>query len=483
MAHSRLYLNDIISPDYLVIKSIQNQLLPDIAIQSTKIPGRVGEVNQGTELGVRRIEIEIAIIGTTKANLDERERELTTWLFYDEPTKLKLPNNDKYYMAQVSDADIENTLIFGQGTITFLCTDPLAYNNEETVIPFAPTDTNPVQIMNNGNKETFPRIELTFNAPTTEFGILADEDYIYFGQPAPVDSTTPSPQKTAVLLDDCTTTTGWSAGISVDGGTIAGSLTSDGNYILQAGNDYGSGSTWHGGALVKSLGQQIQDFSVEYYINFKMTQPNQLGRIEIYLLDINNAVIGKMAMVDSTARSKSGRVEARLGPASGGKFLVNSEIGKEFYTFMYGRLFLQRIGQKYTFQIGKLDANYNFFGRWNTTFYDTANAYQSKLAGIQIHIAQWGTSPVIPTMNINQINVWDEKTLTNTEVPYVFVSGDTLTIDSNTGTILKNGEPAFYTLGDLGFTYPKLKPGTTNLAITAPIVSSGSITYRERWLR
>jgi predicted phage tail component-like protein len=485
MVNSTLYVNDIVSPDYLVIESISNQLLPDISVKTTKVPGRVGEINQGTELGTRVIEVMVGIIGTTKANLDERERELTTWLFYSEPQKLQLPNNNKYYMAQVSDVDIENTLIFGRGKITFLCTDPVAYG-DEIVIPFSPTDTNPITIVNNGNMDAFPKIELTFTDNTTEFATITNDDYFYFGQPAPVDSTTPTTQRTLVLQDKAETTTGWSSGIAVDGGTIAGTLTSDGNFISQSGNNYGSGSTWHGGALVKTLGQQIQDFTVEYYINFKMTAPTQLGRIEIYLLDINNVVIGKMAVVDSTAKSKSGRIEARLGPLSGGKFLANSEIGKEFYTFMYGRLFLQRIGQKYTFQIGKLDSNYNFFGRWSTTFYDTANAFQSKLAGIQIHIAQYGTTTVIPTMNINEIRVWNEKTLTSTEVPYIFESNsnfsDVLYLDSETGTVLKNGEPFFYGIGDLGSTFPKFQPGSNSFSIT-PAIANGTITYRERWLR
>lgn len=481
MVPSKLYLNDIASPDYLVIEKIDNQLLPDISIQSTKVPGRVGEINQGTELGIRAIEVTVGIIGTNKANLDDRERELTTWLFYDAPKKLQLPNNSKYYLGQVSDVKIENTLIFGRGTITFLCTDPLAYSATEKVIPFAPTDDNPIAIVNNGNQDAFPQISLTFNSSTTEFALVTDDQYFYMGQPAPVDSTTPTSQRTLVLQDQASSTTGWTAGILVDGGTISGGFLSDGNFIYP--NSYGTGSTWHGPALVKSLGQEVQDFSLEYYINFKMTKPNQLGRIEIYLLDINNAVIGKMALVDATAKSKSGKVEARLGPLSGGKLLANSEIGKEFYTNMYGRLYLQRIGQKYTFQIGKLDSNYNFFGRWSTTFYDTANAFQKKLAAIQIHMGQYGTNAFIPTINMNEVRVWNEQTLTSSQVPYIFNAGDTLTVDSATGTIWKNGEPDFTLLGDLGSDFIKLKPGTTNLSITSPIVSSGSVTYRERWLR
>lgn len=481
MAPSRMYLNEIECPDYMVIKSIQNQLLPDISISSTKVPGRIGEINQGVELGVRRIEIEVGIIGTTKANLDERERELTSWLFYNEPKKLQLPNNEKYYMAQVSDCDIENTLIFGRGTITFLCTDPVAYNTTEKVIPFAPSNDNPIPIVNNGNMDAFPQIEVTFDEPTTEFAFVTDDQYFYMGKPAPVDSTTPAPQRTEELKEDGSTTAGWSSGILVDGGSITGAFTSDGSFIYP--NTYGTGTTWHGPALVKSIGKELQDFSIEYFINFKLTAPNQLGRIEIYLLDINNAVIGKMAVVDATAKSKQGRVEARLGPANGGRYIVNSEIGKEYYTNFYGRLFLQRIGQKYTFQIGKLDNKYQYFGRFNQVFYDTANAFQKKLAAIQIHMGQYGTNPFIPTLNMNEVRVWEENTLAPNQVPNIFEAGDTLMVDSSTGTIWKNGEPDFTLLGDLGSDFIKLKPGITNLAITSPIVSSGSVTFRERWLR
>jgi predicted phage tail component-like protein len=481
MVLSRLYLNDIVSPDYLVIEKIDNQFLPDISIQSTKIPGKTGEVNQGTELGVRVISVDIAIIGTSKANLDDRERELTTWLFYDAPKKLQLPNNSKYYLAQVSDAKIENTLIFGRGTITFLCTDPLAYSTTQKVISFAPADTDPVAITNSGNEDAFPQISLTFNASTTEFAFVTDDQYFYLGNPAPVDTTTAAAQRTMILQDQGTTTAGWSSGILVDGGSITGAFASDGNVIYP--NSYGTGSTWHGPALVKSLGQELQDFSVEYFINFKETKPNQLGRVEIYLLDINNAVIGKMAVVDATAKGKAGRVEARLGPSSGGRYIVSSEIGKEFYTNFYGRLYLQRIGQKYTFQIGKIDSNYNYFARFNQVFYDVSNTFQKKLAAIQIHMGQYNTNTFIPTVNMNEVRVWNENTLTSTQVPNIFESGDTLMVDSATGTIWKNGEPNFNLLGDLSSDFIKLKPGVTNLAITSPIVSSGSVTFRERWLR
>lgn len=481
---SSFYFNGRSSSEFpIYVSEISTQILPTSKQNTVDIPGRDGVYTFGKDKGIRVEKIRIQT--KTKSNIElwELKEQLAEWLDTELPVVFYYEfKPDRIYYATLSgDTDLKKIASVGETTLVFEIPDPNAVDDDEIVIPIAPTTTDPIAITNNGNVDAFPQIELTFNENTTEFAIYTDDEFIYFGKPAPVDTTVPTSERTLVLQDKGETTSGWSSGIAVDGGSIAGTLTSDGNFIRQSGNDYGSGSTWHGGALVKALGQQIQDFTVEYFINFKMTQPNQLGRIEIYLLDINNAVIGKMAMVDSTARSKSGRVEARLGT---NKFLVNSEIGKEYYTNMYGRLYLQRIGQKYTFQIGKLDSKYNYFGRWNYTYYDTANAYQSKLAGIQIHIAQWGTSPVIPTMNINEIRVWNEKTLTSNQVPYVFENAngikDVLFIDSMTATILKNGEPASNLLGDAGFDFPKLKPGITNLSITPP-VASGTITFRERW--
>lgn len=477
--HDRLMLNDLYSPDYLVIESIKNQYLPDVSINTTKAPGRVGTINQGVELGERIIEVTVGIIGTDKDNLDERERELTSWLFYPEPKKLVLPHNSKYYMAQISEADIENTLIFGRGTFTFLCTDPAAYSQTSVTIPLPAAD--PIEIINTGNMDASPIIDITVNQDTTELEIVTEDQYMYFGQPDAVDEVNPMPRKTIVIQDDCSSTTDFTAGIAVDNGTIAGSLTSDGNYILQAGGDYGSGAAWHGGALVQTLGQQVQDFSVEYFVEFKMTNANQLGRMEIYLLDINNAVIGKLAIVDPTANSNMGRVECRLGTESGGKYLVRSEIGKGFYTNFYGRLYLQRVGQRYYFQIGKMTVpGYQYFGRYNYVWYDTANQYQTPLAGIQIHIGAFGTSPAVSSMRINEVRVWDETTLSDDDVPFFLQTGDRLVIDSRIGQAFRNDEPVAINLGS---DYIKFKPGQTHMTISPPIVQSGVIEYREKWLR
>jgi predicted phage tail component-like protein len=478
MPHDKLQLNDVESPEWMVIEGIYNPLLPDITVSTIKVPGRTGVINQGTELGQRVIEVTVGIIGTTKDNLDDREREFTSWLFYPDPKKFVLPHNDKYYLAQVVDTDVKQTLVFGRGVIKFLCTDPAAYSQEETTVDITST---PTAIINNGNMDAHPLIDVTFSQDSTEFGIITEDQYLYFGQPAPVDNTTPVPVKTSVFRDYCSSTAGWTAGIGVDNGTITGSITSDGNYFIQAGGDYGSGSAWHGGALVHTLGRQVQNFAVEYFIEFKPTAANQLGRMEIYLLDINNTVIGKLAVVDPSATSEMGRVECRVGTETGGKYLVRSEVGRGFYSNFYGRLFLQRIGQKYYFQVGKLTVpGYQYFGRYNYTWYDTANQFQTPLAGIQIHIGAFGTNPANPRMRINEIRVWDETNIVDGEVPIIFQAGDRLVIDSKTGQSFLNDDPIPINFGS---DYIHFKPGTTNLTYTPPIIESGSITYREKWLR
>jgi predicted phage tail component-like protein len=470
-------------PPFVLVNDIHVSLLPPVSQRSQSVAGRAGAYDFGNVLGEREITVDITVEANTASELRSRLRQLATWLYYEEAKPLILLDEpDKYYLAKVTDAiDLKQNISIVQGSITFWCSDPFSYAVQETVIPLNPTDDTPISIINHGNVDTYPQIAVTFVDSITEFGIATTDQYLYFGQPTPVDTSTPTPTRTKVLEDDMSTTTGWTNGIAVDDGVIAGSFTASGSVLVAS--NYGTGSRWHGPALVKSIGQTIQDFSVSFFCTFRTPiQANQLGRIEIYLLDINNAIIGKMAIVDPTAYATMGRVDCRLGNATNGKYIVSSEIGKYYYRDFYGRLHLSRIGNKYNFGIGKIDAKGNYWGRWSTTYVDTAGRYQTPLAGVQIHMAQFGTYPLVSNMTINHIDIYDETPPIAGEVPYVFEAGDTLWIDSATGSILKNGEPAFWTLGDLGSNFLKLQPGETKLSVTAPIITNGTITFRERWL-
>jgi predicted phage tail component-like protein len=476
--------NGVDIPSFVLVNDIKTSILPPVKQNLVNVRGRPGSYDFGNELGEREITIDITIEATSAQQLRQQcEIELGKWLYYDEAKELIiLDDPTRHYMAKVTgDTDLSQIISIGQGSITFLCTDPHRYGTEK-IIPFNPAAPDPVFIENQGGVDTFPVIEVEFAQDTTEFSIVSDTDYLYFGQPASVDNMSAVPKRTQIFYDDGSSVAGWTAGTGVDGGDITGSLESTGGYIRQLNNDYGSGAKWHGAAGVKTFGQELQDFTLETNIGFKAGYPYQIGRVEVYLLDINNVRIGKIALRDTSAYTETTYVECRIGPVSGGRYLVASEIGKGYYVDFFGKLTIQRIGQRWYFEIGKRREDGTYWGRWSTQFIDKNNAYQTKVAGVQIHFAAYGTYQPFSTVYVEDIRVWKENAVDpGTQVPYIFYAGDRLLIDCNTGTILKNGVPFFDAL-DPTSNYIRLRPGMNGIVAAPAIITNGSIRFKERWL-
>lgn len=160
--HSRIYIDNQPSPDYMVIEHIKNDFLPELDVLTTKAPGRPGSYSYGLEMGNRFIELEIGIIGTNKSNLEDRKRELSAWLLSDRPRELQLPHDNMYYMAQLADHDIDNALIFGRGTITFICTDPFAFSDTQLhEIDPAPVVTKDIDTESEWSGGTIDNLDVT----------------------------------------------------------------------------------------------------------------------------------------------------------------------------------------------------------------------------------------------------------------------------------------------------------------------------------
>ncbi len=344
---ARLIYNGIELPSFAKAGKIKNPPHPPISLITTAIAGRPGSYYFGQNLGEKTIEVPIIFSSSTKADLPDVKRALVDWLFYDEPKQLILPEEtDKYYMAKVSgDTDLEQMMNTGWGTITFICPDPFAYGTTETTSNFVPG--NSLTVTNNGGLETYPQFHFEFTGNTTEFAIMSANEYLYFGQPASVDTQTPTTKRIKILDDDCSSVANYTAGIGVDGGVVAGTLISDGSSIKAS--DYGTGTQWHGPAGVKSLGQQIQDFSIQIEAGFKSGYSYQVGRLEVYLLDINNAVIGKIAIRDSDAGLDNPYMEARVGNSSTGRFFVNYTGPVGNWKQFNGPIRITRIGQRWEF--------------------------------------------------------------------------------------------------------------------------------------
>ncbi|MDA1509569.1 phage tail family protein [Bacillus cereus group sp. TH36-2LC] len=472
-------------PSYVKVTDIKYTILPSIDSKTERIYGRAGSYDFGIELGERKIEVELMIIGANQNDVIKKAREFATWLFYKDLQPLViLDEPDKQYMARVvGDTDIAELYRTGTATINFLCPSAYAESIGEKKLNWVATDYTPYNVINSGSAECFPVFDLEIKQDTPSIALISNDKFVQIG----ADNVPDKPKferNPRQIWDEMISTTGWTTASQVDGGVVMGTFSSNGYEFTQTGLDYGQYTTgWHGASMVKSLPKQLDNFIVEGRITFKSTSPQQLGRIEIYLLDANNVQIGKVAMADSTYDGKFPLAEARAGSLQDGKYFVrNYGDYKGVFENYEGCLWIAKVGKGWSAYFSKIEPN----GFHHTELYrewtDTHNNYSGKkLAKIQIHIGAYGESEPVSIMRFTDLKVW-ERTVDEPagQIPIIFKAGDLVTIDNQKAIVTLNGRPIFTELDPSSDFFP-LDVGNNGLIVSPP-KASVNIRYKERWL-
>ncbi|WP_425203977.1 distal tail protein Dit [Priestia megaterium] len=476
-------------PAFLIVQDIKTELLPPISVSTLDLPKKDGQYYVNSKFGIRTFDVEIAFLTPKKEDVLYYADDLAEWLYYDEPQKLIFRDKpDIYYMAKVvGNTELEKVYRSGKATIQFVCYDPHGYSVNEKAYTFNPTSTDPVPVINNGNMEASPTINVTFTKNVTDFAIVTDKDTLYFGEP--FDSTI---QKAVdlqpkLINDTGASTTGWQTGLAVDGGDVAGTIISNGGFSFMQGvtdgkRDYGTGTKWHGGAIVKSVGAQVQDFICECQIGFDTTANNQFGRIEVYLLGANDEQLGKMALKDAHPTMKAPLYDCWIGKVNGGGEDIIKAYGAHYGSLdnFNGIMRVERIGKRWTFFLSKI-TNGIYHTRIFKQYVDWQQEFMQKVAKIQIHIGAYGTNPPVSNMWVSNVLFKEVKSKGENEIDYVFRTGDKLSVDCSTSSILLNNEPYFSRLYPSS-TYPILEKGVNGISVNDPVIKDGVIKFRERWL-
>ena len=272
---------------------------------------------------------------------------------------------------------------------------------------------------------------------------------------------------------------GLTNGTYVDGGTVDGTMYSTGTVFTV--DDFGSGPKWVGPAKKLSLSEPIQDFRVNAYVTLESPTPDRVGRVEIYLLDVSNNVVGKMAMKDNSTSVRSNGAEVRVGGLIDGKYIVNKK-NRKWTPFRHGIISLERVGNKFKAYVARRDeSNTNKHYDTFTTYYtDVDLEYQTEIAQIQIHMGAYAHYDV-PNMAVHQFEVYKINDTTEVEIPYIAQPGDVITIDHNTKDIRKNGEE-FKWAKDFGSSLFPLNKGDNTVAVYPGDAADVEMKWRERWL-
>jgi predicted phage tail component-like protein len=472
-------------PSYVKITDLTYSILPSIEHKTEKVYGRAGTYDFGIELGERKIEAEVMIIADNQNDIIRKAREFSEWLYYQELQPLIiLDEPDKQYQARVTgDTDIKELYRTGTTTVSFICPDPYAESLNERSLDWSPVDYTQVNVSNNGSAETYPVMDLTMREDATSIAVLKQDKFVKVGSEDTVGKTKVEVDP-LVLNDYMDTYTGYSSASQIDGGAVAGNLVSNGWALQQSASDYGSGDKWHGGAGIKTLSRQLQDFQVSGKIQLSASALNQVGRVELYLLDENNVIFGKVALVDNATSGDHPKAEARAGALNGGHYFVNSYGNyKGVFKNFNGMIQIARVGRTWSAYFAKIDDNGKHHTRLAKSWYDGANNFSAKkLAKIQVHVGAYGSHPPVKNLLLTDLKVYEKSVDVdyNTQIPVIFKAGDVVTIDNQKAIVLKNGQPVFTEL-DPSSEFFAFEKGANGLLLSPP-VADVNIRFKERWL-
>lgn len=453
------------SNDYgLLVTHVSRSILPPLTEKIVTIPNRPGGYWFGNDMGIREFLIDVTFIESTDTDLVQKARDVAGWLLDDQEQPLIFDTEpDKTYFAVFAgQTNLDTLFSVGSATLRFICPDPYAYGPE---LESNPITSSPFLFTPAGTEKTSPVIVATFTEPSTYFSIATKDQYIHIGQADGADETT-LPREEVMIDDGMTSTTGWQTHAQVEGGSVQGAITPDAWAFVPT--SYGSSSAWHGPALKKMATNPAQDFRFEGIIGFFAAKQEEMGRIEFYLLGQNNETIGKLAIKDIW-KDEATMIEARVGDATSGRYLI-AHIGKRYYkkkkvnvtkkvngktktvpqiitegfsehSDFYGKLKMERIGKNWKASVIRLDQyTGKELDRLEVKFYDKNNQFQTPIAGVAVHFGQYGTHPFIDKIFVTHVRLTKYNQDISPSVPEIFVPGDEVLIDCESGAIFKNGD-------------------------------------------
>lgn len=292
-----IIFNERQMPDFVRVLNIHHSILPPISQNLINIGGRAGAYDFGNTIGTREITVDIAVVAPEENVMPSMLEELSEWLIYDEAKELILGDNPyRYYLAKVTgDTNIDEQFIVGEGSITFVCTEPYIFGQERSVVIPPEYQGEPMELINTGSADTFPYMSFDITKDLTSFSVVSGDEYIDLGTPFEVD-TDESKKVDAggyVLIDYLKSLSGWNKPSSVPQGTISGSYeVVDNIEFRQAGLNYGTGTGWHGASAVKNLAQATTNFDSNMYFRINTNATSKyIGTLKLKT-DLNQRVGG-----------------------------------------------------------------------------------------------------------------------------------------------------------------------------------------------
>ena len=407
---------------------------------------------------------------TIEGNLEENYDALQKALKVDEPKKLvfgNVPNKCFYAIPSGTLEFSEETEFLGEGTITWLIPDGVAYSVGEFEFDGVQQDGyQTITIQNNGTEWADVDYEITHNHENGFIGLVSQYGVIQLGKQEEADGENYEASEElfngyGLFQDDHGAS--YQNPENTTQGTLEVKNVAGYNVMALKGGQATSGY-WNGGMKtltipVDSEGRRgAKNFYCYTQHWFETGLMGQTGAQTIAFLTGDNKVICAMSINKSDSVGNTARVEW-FAP---GNTLIRRE---EFQPTAYeGNPFNLKMGCHNDFL--KEGEKLRIF--WYGTYRDLTipEIKDMECEKIQIWIGQWGdrnlTNQYVTHNYLKSIRFRKDNVDKYKDVPNRYRAGDVVSIDGESTKVYVNGMPA---KGDEinGSNYPKVPPGTTEV--------------------
>ncbi|EJQ14724.1 hypothetical protein IE5_05687 [Bacillus cereus BAG3X2-2] len=444
-----------------------------------------------TQTKMRKILVPIALLYDSAEEAEKLKEEIADWLVTDQPCELIFDDEkDRTFLAVVDETlDLDQLVDLGEGTLTFICPMPYKLGKEQTVDFKKDVSGLIANVQNKGTVHSNPIIEIDITKPNTFLDVwfggvsLSDRDYFRIGMPLKTVET-PVERNQRLIWDEMATTVGWSKVSSMEDGNPIGEMKSD-KYQFYC-SDFGTAvKGWHGAAVKKSIpGGPVQDFIMQAYVTCKSNKINEMGRVEIAILDENSKVLSKIAMNDLFWQAEQNFGTMVIGydnkPGKTGLIYESGDYPNTWNQY-FGRLWIARTGNVWEAYISKFlpgteKDDSERFAHWT----DEKNYHMEKAAQIQISIMQFQDVPPVEAMSVSDLKFWKVNLNTKNTPPYIVDVGDKVVIDTENSHVTIEGKNAI-NIKDIFSNFPVINRGTNKLEIMPSDIGTARVKYRERF--
>ncbi|MES5967653.1 phage tail family protein [Bacillus cereus group sp. MG1] len=443
-----------------------------------------------TQTKMRKIIIPVALFYESMEEAEKLKEEIANWLITDQPQELIFDDEkDRTYLALIDESfDPQQLVNLGEGVLTFVCEMPYKLGPTKTVEFEMDGRGLIANVQNKGTVHSNPIIEIEITKPNTFLDVwfggvsLSDRDYFRIGMPLKTVEK-PVERNQRLIWDEMATTVGWSKVSSMEDGEPVGEMKSD-KYQFYC-SDFGTGKGWHGAAVKKSIpGGPVEDFIMQAYVTCKSKKINEMGRVEIAILDENSKVLSKIAMNDLYWQAEQNFGTMVIGydnkPGKTGLIYESGDYPNTWNQY-YGRLWIARTGNVWEAYISKFlpgteKDDSERFARWT----DKDNKHMEKAAQIQISIMQWQDVPPVEAMTVSDLKFWKVNLNNQNTPPYIVDVGDKVVIDTENSHVTIEGKNAI-NIKEFFSNFPVINKGINTLEIMPSDIGTAKVTYRERF--